>query len=138
MSNTQLNFTTVAGRTSGSVSRKRDNLVVCSIVKFLGPSTRDRVNNVFKFSVRLCDANGKVHEGILATLPAAKKWAQSRYDQSLPKFDRDAELEAIARSEFGVDTLEVRGMDDLDFHDVSVAAMKDALRKAYELGRNSK
>ncbi len=41
----------------------------------------------------------------------------------------------IARREFFVETLETRNLDRLDFHDVSVGAMRDALLAAYNLGR---
>jgi len=40
----------------------------------------------------------------------------------------------IAKKHFGVNTLEYRGSDSLDFHDISVGAMSAALKEAYELG----
>lgn len=47
-------------------------------------------------------------------------------------------LEEIAQDELGVETLETRFSDSLDFHDVSVWSLKAALVKAYELGKESK
>lgn len=46
-------------------------------------------------------------------------------------------LLAIARYELGVETLDVRGRDGLDFHSVSVNQIEDALMAAYELGRRA-
>jgi NCAIR mutase (PurE)-related protein len=43
-------------------------------------------------------------------------------------------LAQIAREELGIETLEVRGRDRLDFHDVGVAGLRRALERAYELG----
>jgi hypothetical protein len=45
-------------------------------------------------------------------------------------------LAQIAREELGIETLEVRRQDRLDFHDVGVAGLRRALERAYELGRN--
>lgn len=51
---------------------------------------------------------------------------------------RDAKLTEIALKYFygEVETLEVRGMDDLDFHTVGVASLKAALVAAYVAGHN--
>jgi epoxyqueuosine reductase QueG len=38
----------------------------------------------------------------------------------------------------GIETLETRNSDRLDFHEVSVWAIKEMLQKAYELGKDSK
>lgn len=46
-------------------------------------------------------------------------------------------LARIAFQELGVETLEVRGRDSLDFHDLSVASIKRALERAFEAGRAS-
>jgi hypothetical protein len=40
----------------------------------------------------------------------------------------------IAREHLGIETLETRNLDSLDFHDVSVAGVRDALRAAYQAG----
>lgn len=45
-------------------------------------------------------------------------------------------LAQIAREELGIETLEVRGRDRLDFHDVGVAGLRRALERAYEMGRD--
>lgn len=44
-------------------------------------------------------------------------------------------LEQIARNQLGVETLETRNSDSLDFHDVGVASLRDALMIAYLAGR---
>ncbi len=49
--------------------------------------------------------------------------------------DAAAALEEIARRVLRVDTLEVRNSDRLDFYDLHVARIADALRAAYEAGR---
>jgi hypothetical protein len=44
-------------------------------------------------------------------------------------------LLAIAKKHFMVDTLETRNMDSLDFHEVSVWSIKNALKEAFEAGK---
>ena len=46
-------------------------------------------------------------------------------------------LTKVANDSLGVGTLETRNSDRLDFYDVSVWGIKEALEKAYELGRKS-
>ena len=50
---------------------------------------------------------------------------------------RDATVARIARELLHIETLEVRNRDRLDFHDVGVASLRDALVAAYEAGRGS-
>ena len=50
--------------------------------------------------------------------------------------DREQTLAKIARR-LGVNTLESRGSDDADFHDINVELLRDALERAYEAGRAS-
>jgi len=50
----------------------------------------------------------------------------------------DAGLEALAKVHLGIVTLTERKMDALDFHEVGVWQIKDALRAAFELGRASR
>ena len=50
---------------------------------------------------------------------------------------RDNTLNAIAREALGLETLETRSSDRLDFHDLAVWCVKDALERAYEAGRAS-
>ena len=50
----------------------------------------------------------------------------------------DAALLAIARKHLGLETLETRNSDGLDFHDVAVWSVREALIEAFELGRKSK
>jgi hypothetical protein len=46
----------------------------------------------------------------------------------------DKALAKIAADKLGVETLETRGMDDLDFSEVSAAGLKAALEAAFEAG----
>ena len=43
-------------------------------------------------------------------------------------------LEGIARKHFSVDTLETQNSDSLDFHDVAIWNIKQALLDAYRAG----
>ena len=47
-------------------------------------------------------------------------------------------LAKIAAEELGVETLEERNRDRLDFYDCAVWEIKSALEKAYEAGRKAK
>ena len=44
-------------------------------------------------------------------------------------------LEKIAQEELGIETIETRMSDNLDFYDVGIWSIKSALERAYELGR---
>lgn len=46
-------------------------------------------------------------------------------------------LTTIAREALGLETLETRNSDSLDFHDTAVSCIKEALERAYEAGRQS-
>jgi hypothetical protein len=50
----------------------------------------------------------------------------------------DVNLKEIARDMLGIETLETRDSDSLDFHGISVWSLRAALQAAYELGRSSK
>lgn len=50
---------------------------------------------------------------------------------------RARELESIAKAKLGVDTLEARNSDRLDFHDLGVVSIREALEFAYEAGREA-
>ena len=50
---------------------------------------------------------------------------------------RDALILEIAQRRFFLETLETRNRDRLDFHDVAVWAIRDALEEAFEAGRRS-
>ncbi len=50
---------------------------------------------------------------------------------------RDNQLNTIAREALGLETLETRSRDGLDFHDLAVWCVKEALQRAYEAGRAS-
>lgn len=50
----------------------------------------------------------------------------------------DQILEEIAVKHLFVETLETRKSDRLDFYDVAVWSMKNALQAAFEAGKNSR
>jgi len=50
---------------------------------------------------------------------------------------RDNQLNTIAREALGLESLETRSRDSLDFHDLAVWCVKEALERAYEAGRAS-
>ncbi len=73
--------------------------------------------------------------------PAAQKFWQAPAAAAQPGADQatlDAGLAALASIHCGFETLEVRNMDALDFREVSVWQLKDALLAAFMLGRASK
>jgi len=47
---------------------------------------------------------------------------------------RLAAIKQIARDELGLETLDARNSDQLDFHELAVWQIKTALLKAYEAG----
>ncbi len=51
---------------------------------------------------------------------------------------RDAYLAGIAKTCLDIDTLATRNADSLDFHEVAVWSLKDALEAAYAAGAQSK
>ena len=60
---------------------------------------------------------------------------------SIPKASQqqiDQLLTEIAKKHLNHETLETRNSDSLDFHDVAVWSLKDALQEAYEAGLNAK
>jgi hypothetical protein len=50
---------------------------------------------------------------------------------------RDTAINRIAREALGLETLDARNMDSLDFHDLAVWSIKEALERAYEAGRKA-
>ena len=50
----------------------------------------------------------------------------------------EKELAKIAKDILSVETLETRNRDSLDFHDISVWTIKEALELAYKLGEENK
>ena len=50
----------------------------------------------------------------------------------------DQLLTEIAKKHLNLETLETRNSDSLDFHDVAVWSLKEALQEAYEAGFNAK
>ena len=50
----------------------------------------------------------------------------------------DEAIAAIAKDKLGIDTLETRKSDALDFHDLSVWQIREALAAAYALGAESR
>ena len=54
-----------------------------------------------------------------------------------PAAQRDALIFEIAQRHLFLETLETRNRDRLDFHDVAVWAIRDALEEAFEAGRST-
>jgi hypothetical protein len=54
-----------------------------------------------------------------------------------PEAAREALILDIAQRRFFIETLETRNRDRLDFHDVAVWAIRDALEEAFEAGRRA-
>ena len=50
----------------------------------------------------------------------------------------DELLTDIAKKHLDIETLETRNSDSLDFHDVAIWCIKDALKSAYEAGLSEK
>jgi len=50
----------------------------------------------------------------------------------------DAQIEVIAKKHLRLETLEERKSDSLDFHELSVWQIREALLADYEAGRNSR
>lgn len=50
----------------------------------------------------------------------------------------DQLLTDIAKKHLNIETLETRNSDGLDFHDVAVWCLKDALQEAYKAGLSEK
>ena len=46
-------------------------------------------------------------------------------------------LTQIAQNKLGIETLETLGSDSIDFHDTAVWCIKDALKAAFEAGRQN-
>ena len=49
----------------------------------------------------------------------------------------DRIIESIAATVLDIETLEVRGRDNLDFHSLAVWQVKEALQAAFEAGRKA-
>jgi len=47
-------------------------------------------------------------------------------------------LAELALQHLGIETLTTRNSDSLDFHDVAVWAIRDALEAAWQAGRNAR
>ena len=67
---------------------------------------------------------------------------QPAYDEGVARCQRqtavDAELASIARRTMDIPTLEARNSDRLDFHEVSVWELLNALRLAYRAGQSAR
>jgi len=57
--------------------------------------------------------------------------------KSTPEAAREALILEIAQRRFFIETLETRNRDRLDFHDVAVWVIRDALEEAFEAGRRA-
>lgn len=60
----------------------------------------------------------------------------------MPKVSQQQQLDQlltdIAKKHLNIETLETRNSDGLDFHDVAVWCLKDALQEAYKAGLSEK
>ncbi|MBK9387287.1 MAG: hypothetical protein IPN34_20925 [Planctomycetes bacterium] len=54
-----------------------------------------------------------------------------------PDSNRNATVERIAKEILWLETLDSRGRDRLDFHELSVGAIRAALEAAFEAGREA-
>lgn len=63
----------------------------------------------------------------------AKEYVETASD----KRKREAAIEQLAQDILGLETLEARNRDQLDFHELSVWNLKEALSAAYSAGRHS-
>lgn len=54
------------------------------------------------------------------------------------QYQIDELLAEIAKKHLSLETLETRNSDSLDFHDVVVWSLKEALQEAYEAGLSAK
>jgi hypothetical protein len=54
-----------------------------------------------------------------------------------PRTTTETTLTTIAQSTLGIETLETRRSDQLDFHEVAVWSLREALEAAYEAGRQA-
>lgn len=52
-------------------------------------------------------------------------------------FTNDEIIERIARDKLGIDTLDIQNNDRLDFHDLAIWKIREALEAALLAGRNS-
>ena len=52
--------------------------------------------------------------------------------------NKNKTIEKIAKDKLGLETLEEQKMDELDFHDLSVWQIKDALKSAFQAGQKAK
>ena len=55
----------------------------------------------------------------------------------VPADPRAAVVGKLAALYLGIETLEVRGNDSLDFHDLSATSIRRALEEAYDAGRRA-
>jgi len=74
------------------------------------------------------------HDILLTTEPLS---IEDIKDFELTPIDVDYQLLQIASKFFNVDTLEVRNSDSLDFHEVSIWGIKDALKAAFIAGQQT-
>ncbi|MCC7408093.1 MAG: hypothetical protein IT442_08475 [Phycisphaeraceae bacterium] len=54
-----------------------------------------------------------------------------------PRTSADATIQTIARDLLGIETLETRHSDRLDFHDLAVWQIRQALAAAFEAGQQT-
>jgi hypothetical protein len=67
---------------------------------------------------------------------AIRQETSKTYPRKVAK-TKDEVFTQIAQKHLGIETLVTRNADSLDFHDVGVASLKDALAAAFEAGRKA-
>ncbi len=72
-------------------------------------------------------------------LPGNPAWPPGTLasDVDGPRRASEPDIARIAKEHLGIETLETRNRDRLDFHDLAVANIKKALKEAYEAGQRS-
>jgi hypothetical protein len=98
-------------------------------------------------------ADAEAAQGNSAWLQAAALWRKAaeccsdaehaggyvaEAERCVQEFSVDQQLATIARRVLRIPTLESRNSDRLDFHEVGVGELKDALRLAYQAGREAR
>lgn len=114
------------------VSAFDDELLAAVAARTIAPNVEARY-----LAKRLSEVEAEIESEPAARTAATVAAAPVRDPSGLPPLmvpQMEATIALIARDELGVETLEVRGRDHLDFHSCSVWSLRAALVEAYEEG----
>ena len=75
--------------------------------------------------------------GVMKTTTNNAKENTMKTTQNKTQEYKDAAIQNIARDLLGIETLDTRKSDSLDFHDLAVWSIRDALAAAFEAGRQT-